>query len=142
MTILTVEAFVLAIGETEADNLAGIGPRGERELDQDKLQGALTFGESLIIGKLRARFPEGLPEPAPEILVGIAQDIALYRLRYKTGDQSGVQDETYRRYQAALKLLQQIADGDLLLTDEDQGSAEPVLISGEPSRAARILDGW
>lgn len=142
MSILTVEAFVAAIGESEADNIAGTGPRGERDLDTDKLQGALDHADSIITGKLRARFPEGLPAPTPIILLGIATDLALYRLRYKTGDQSGVQDETYRRYQAALKLLEQIADGDILLTEEDQGSAEPVLSSGEPSRAARILDGW
>lgn len=142
MSILTVEAFVAAIGETEADNIAGIGPRGERDLDTDKLQGALDNADALIMGKLRARFPEGLPEPTPTILFGIATDLALYRLRYKTGDQSGVQDETYRRYQAAMKLLDQIADGEILLTEEDQGSAEPVLSSGEPARANRILEGW
>lgn len=142
MSILTVEAFVAAIGETEADNIAGIGPRGERSLDTAKLQGALDNADALIIGKLRARFPEGLPLPTPPILLGIATDLALYRLRIKTGDQSGVQDETYRRYQAALKLLDQIADGEILLTEEDQGSAEPVLSTGEPSRANRILDGW
>lgn len=142
MSILTVEAFVGTIGDTEADNIAGAGPRGERSLDTVKLQGALDNADALITGKLRARFPDGLPAPTPSILLGIATDLALYRLRYKTGDQSGVQDETHRRYQAALKLLDQIADGEILLTDEDPGSAEPVLSTGEPARANRILDGW
>ena len=143
MTILTVAAFVARIGEAEALNLAGQGPRGEETVDEAKIGAALAYAASLITGKLRARFPDGLPLPTPEILIGVAIDLSLYRLRYKTGDQSGVQDETYRRYQAALKLLDQIAHGEILLTeDEDPGSPEPVLSSGEPSRAKRILDGW
>lgn len=142
MTILTVAALVSAIGETEALNLAGTGPRGERTVDEEKIFAALNFADSLIIGKLRARFPDGPPEPTPEILIGVAIDLSLYRLRYKTGDQSGVQDETYRRYQQALKLLDQIASGEILLTEDDPGSAEPVLVAGEPARANKILDGW
>ncbi|MFC5393067.1 phage protein Gp36 family protein [Bosea vestrisii] len=143
MTILTVAAFVARIGEAEALNLAGQGPRGEETVDATKLTPALDYAHSLMIGKLRARFPEGLPEPTPEILIGIAIDLSIYRLRYKTGDQSGVQDETYRRYQAALKLLDQIAAGEILLTEEERpGSPEPVLVAGEPPRANKILDGW
>lgn len=142
MTILTVAALVAAIGEAEALNLAGMGPRGERAIDQEKISAALAYADSLVIGKLRARFPEGLPQPTPEILVGVAIDLSLYRLRYKTGDQSGVQDETYRRYLAALKLLDQIANGEILLTEDDPGSAEPVLVAGEAPRANKILDGW
>ncbi|MEN5083724.1 DUF1320 domain-containing protein [Bosea sp. TWI1241] len=143
MTILTVESFVAAIGETEALNLAAIGPRDERVVDPAKIAPALAYADSLILGKLRARFPLGLPLPTPDILIGIAIDLTLYRLRYKTGDQSGVQDETRLRYQAALKLLDQIAAGEILLTETaPAGSAEPVLVSGEPARANRILDGW
>lgn len=142
MTILTVAAFVTAIGEAEALNIAGTGLRGERTVDEEKVGGALANADGLIIGKLRARFPAGLPLPTPEILVGIAIDLSLYRLRYKTGDQSGVQDETYRRYKAALQLLDQIAAGEILLTEGEPRTADPVLSSGEPSRAERILDGW
>lgn len=144
MTLLTIEGYVDRIGEIEADNVAGSGPRGERTLDEGKIQGALDFASSLIEGKLRARFPAIADlDPVPEILLGIAQDIATYRLRVKTGDQSGVQDETRLRYQAALKLLDQIAEGELQLGIEEEGlDQQPVLASGEPSRAARILDGW
>ena len=144
MSILTVEPFILRIGETEADNVAGFGPRGERDLDLDKIAGALSFADALIEGKLRSRFPEiATLDPMPELLLGIAQDIAIYRLRHKVGDQSGVQDETVKRYQAALKLLDQIAEGDLQLGIEEEGQdQQPVLVSGEPSRANRILDGW
>ncbi|MFD2678008.1 phage protein Gp36 family protein [Camelimonas lactis] len=142
MSLLTVDAYVARIGPTEADNVAGSGPRGERELDTVKIEGALSFGASLVSGRLAARFPV-LPSPAPEILLGIHQDIATYRLRYKTGDQSGVQDETYKRYQAALKLLDQIADGDLTIDGSAAGRApDPVVVRGEPVRAPQILTGW
>lgn len=144
MTLLTVAAYVARIGELEADNVAGSGPRGARVLDEAKIDGALDFATSLIAGKLRARFPDltGLA-PMPEILLGICQDIATYRLRYKTGDQSGVQDETRARYAAALKLLDEIAAGRLQLGTEDRGAdQQPVLASGERPRAETILAGW
>ena len=148
MPILSTSEFIQRIGEVEADAVAGVGLRGERSIDEVKVGQALTFADAMIVGKLRARYPT-LPVPAPELLMGIAQDIALYRLRYRTGDQSGIQSETVQRYRAALAELEAIAAGETALDPSAPGpgtagdtNAAPVLTAGEPSRAGRILEGW
>lgn len=148
MPILATPEFIERIGETEADTVAGVGPRGERAIDEVKVGQALAFADSMIVGKLRARYPT-LPEPAPELLKGIAQDIALYRLRYRTGDQSGITSETVQRYKAAIAELEAIARGDTALDPAAPGpgaggdtTAAPVLSAGEPSRSGQILRGW
>lgn len=146
--LLTVEEFVARIGGTEADNIAGSGPRGARVLDQAKIEGALAFAAQIIVAKIGARYPE-VPEASAEMVRGFAVDIALYRLRYKTGDQSGVSEETWRRYQAAIKELEKIGSGATILPGSGAtGSGTtaqvpmPVLSSGEPARAPSILEGY
>ncbi|MFT4098173.1 MAG: DUF1320 domain-containing protein [Rhodoblastus sp.] len=145
--LLTVADFVERIGAVEADNVAGVGPRQARRLDEAKIGGALAAAEELILGYVRARYPAPI-DPAPEILKSISVDIALYKLRLKTGDQSGVSDEVRRRYDDALKLLRDIQSGRLAIDANQPGAANapaeerPVLFSGTPSRAHAILDQY
>lgn len=141
--ILDQAAFVARIGAAEADTIAGTGGRRDRALDTGLIEGALIFADQLIRGKVAARVPV-LPDPAPELLRGFAQDIALYRLRYKEGDQSGVGEETRLRYNAALKQLDAIAAGSLELdpTHPDGNSAAIRTSPGEPARAPGLLEGY
>lgn len=146
--LLTVEQFVAQIGEVEADSIAGAGPRNDRVLDTAKIESALAFSDQIITAKISARYPT-VPAAAIEMIRGFAVDIALYRLRYKTGDQSGVSEETYRRYQAAIKELEKIGSGATVLpgsADVAGGVAAqvpmPVHYSGDPSRANGILEGY
>jgi len=145
--LLTVADFIERIGAVEADNVAGLGPRTARRLDEAKLGAALAASEELILGYVRARYPAPI-SPAPEMLKSIAVDIAFYKLRMKTGDQSGVTEEVRRRYDDALKLLRDIQSGKLAIDANQPGAANapaeerPVLFSGTPSRARDTLDRW
>lgn len=144
---LTPDEFVSMIGPQEADSLAGVGLRGQRTLDRAKLQAALDFATGFIRGYIRARYVLPMPD-VPEILKGIAQDIAVYRLRLKSGDQSGVTEQVQKRYDDACRQLRDIQAGKLALDAEQIGapgaiSAQTgVYVTGRPSRARDLLEGF
>ncbi|MDE2577949.1 MAG: DUF1320 domain-containing protein [Hyphomicrobiales bacterium] len=144
---LTVAEFVDRVGPVEADNVAGDGPRTARRLDETKISGAIAQAGDLINGYIRARYPAPI-DPVPEILKGFAVDIALYRLRLKTGDMSGVTEQVKARYDDAMRQLRDIQAGRLAIDANQPGAANrpaeetPVLVAGEPSRAGRVLDGY
>jgi len=147
--LLTVDDFVSRIGATMADDVAGSGLRGQRELDRTKLAGAIGYAESIVVGYLLARYLEPFT-PVPDLVLGWVTDIALYRLRYKVGDTSGVSEQIKQRYDDAIDMLKQAQSGKLAvqgLTQRgapDDGPAQemPVLFAGKPSRADEILDSF
>jgi len=145
--VLTVEEFVERIGAVEADAIAGVGLRGARSIDREKVSAAIAVADGLILGYIRARYPAPIV-PTPDLIKGFAEDIARYRLRLRTGDQSGVTEQVKQRYDDALRQLRDIQSGRLALDANQPGTANapaeerPVLVSGRPSRADAILDAW
>lgn len=151
--LLTVDEFIARIGDAMADDVAGSGLRGQRVLDRVKLGGAIGYAEGIAIGYLSARYRAPF-DPVPDIVKGWVADIALYRLRYKVGDTSGVSAEIKARYDDAMKMLRDAQAGKLAIDlSSGQGGAQggiggepaqetPVLHSGKPSRADEILSSF
>ena len=147
MIILTVDEFIARIGDQEADTVAGEGPRGARRLDLIKLGAAIAWAGELITGYIRARYPADIV-PVPDLLKGFCVDIAFYRLRYKAGDQSGVNAEVRQRYDDAIARLRDIQSGRLAIDANQPGAGNVaatemrVSVAGHPSKAREVLDGW
>lgn len=145
--LLTVDEFIERIGASMADDVAGVGLRGQRELDRVKLSGAVGYAESLVFGYLSARYKRPF-DPIPDMVKGWVTDIALYRLRYKVGDTSGVAEQVRLRYEDAMAQLREAQKGRLVV-DASQGGVDdqvaqetPVLFKGNASRADEILDSF
>ncbi|WP_457798098.1 phage protein Gp36 family protein [Methylocystis sp. S23] len=145
--LLTVDEFVARIGATMADDVAGSGLRGQRTLDTVKLSGAIGYTEALVVGYLAARYKKPF-DPVPDIVKGWVTDIALYRLRYKVGDTSGVAEQIKQRYEDAMEQLRDAQKGRLVVdptqggVDDQPAQETPVLYKGRPSRADEILDSF
>lgn len=145
---LPVDAFVARVGPEEADQLAGAGLRGSRVLDRALIAAQLVHADGVIDGYVRARYPRRFVV-VPEVLAGIAHDIARYRLRAKGGQQTAMNDAVQKQYDEAMRLLRDIADGRLALDtdgngDPDLGGAAALTVKGSmpPSRAHQMLEGW
>jgi len=147
MIILSADEFVERIGAQEADTVAGDGPRGARRLDMAKIAAAVAWAGDLITGYIRARYPSDIV-PVPDLLKGFCVDIAFYRLRYKAGDQSGVNAEVRQRYEDAIARLRDIQSGRLAIDANQPGANNiaatemRVSVAGHPSKAREVLDGW
>lgn len=145
---LSVEGFTGRIGAEEADQLAGSGLRDNRVLDRALIAAQLVHADGVIDGYVRARYPRRFGV-VPEVLAGIAHDIARYRLRAKGGQQSAMNDAVQKQYDEAMRLLRDIAEGRLTLDADGDGSQpEPgtaaMTMGGAmpPSRAKSMLEGW
>lgn len=145
---LSVDAFVGRIGAEEADQLVGSGLRDNRVLDIALVAAQLVHADGVIDGYVRARYPRRFVV-VPEVLAGIAHDIARYRLRAKGGQQSAMSEAVQKQYDEAMRLLRDIAEGRLTLdVDGDDSQPEPgtaALNMGgamPPARMGRMLEGW
>lgn len=78
-------------------------------VDQDTLDAAIADSDSVIDGYVGQRYALPLPG-TPALLTGISCDLAFYRLH-----RHGAPEEARRARDEALKLLERIASGDLLL---------------------------
>ncbi|MCJ8142963.1 DUF1320 domain-containing protein [Ancylobacter sp. A5.8] len=145
---LTVADFVARLGEREADDLAGTGLRDARELNLDLLSAHLVHADGVIEGYVRARYPADFLV-VPEILAGIAHDIARWRLRAKGGQQTAMADTVKAQYDAAMALLRDISAGRVTLDVNGDGTnpelgAHAETMGGRmpPARMGRVLEGW
>lgn len=145
---LTVEEMIHRLGTDEADQLAGTGLRDAREIDRDLIGGALLHADMLIDGYLRARYPVSFTV-VPELLKGIAHDIARYRLRAKGGQQSAMNDVVEKQHAAAMALLKDIGGGRVTLDADGDGvhpeagtHADTMRADMPPARAPGMLEGW
>lgn len=145
---LTVDEMLHRLGPDEADQLAGTGLRDAREIDRDLIGGALLHADTLIDGYVRARYPAPFAV-VPELLRGIAHDIARYRLRSQGGQQSAMNDMVEKQHAAALALLKDIGGGRVTLDADGDGAqpeggthADTVRASMPPARAPGMLEGW
>jgi len=149
--LLTPAQFVARIGEEEALQIAGIGTRDERVVNEAKVQEELGTAEAMIAGYVRARYPLAM-SAAPELLRGLCADIARYRLRGKGGQQSAMNDVVEKRYQDAVSMLRDISSGKMVLEidgaggdasdDANQAINKAILTDFPPARAPSILQGF
>ena len=127
----TLQNMLDRFGETEIAQLTDIGEVATGGVVQAVLDRALEDADAEINGYLAARYTLPLTS-TPTLLVGIASDIARYRL-YR--DQ--VSETVNARYKAAVKLLENIAAGKVSLGLDASSAPAPVSDSvhfGTPTR--------
>ncbi|MDR6952674.1 phage gp36-like protein [Ancylobacter sp. 3268] len=144
---LTVADFITRLGD-EAEQLAGTGLRGSRVIDEDLLAKELVYADGVIDGYVRSRYPR-IFVVVPEVLAGIAHDIARWRLRPKGGQQSAMNADVTKQYDTAMAMLRDIASGKLTLDVDGDGAqpeagtaAETVSGAMPASRMSSALEGW
>jgi len=143
---LDVDAFIARLGEEEALQLAGTGLRDHLVIDRDRMAAQLIHADGVIDGYVRARYPRRFAI-IPDVLKGIAHDIARYRLRTAGGQQSAMSEIVKQQNDEALKLLRDIADGRLALDSNDDGAVDANATNKvhgvtHPSRMDDTLEGW
>ncbi|MFG1409508.1 DUF1320 domain-containing protein [Xanthobacter sp. VTT E-85241] len=145
---LTVDEMLHRLGPDEADQLAGTGLRDAREIDAVLIADALRHADTLIDGYVRARYPAPFAV-VPDLLKGIAHDIARYRLRSMGGQQSAMNDAVQKQYDAAMALLKDIGGGRVTLdangdgTQPEAGTHADAMRGEMPAgRACTMLEGW
>lgn len=143
---LSIDEFISRIGEAEADQLAGTGMRDSRMIDREKMAAELIHADGVIDGYVRARYPRVFII-VPEVLKGIAHDIARYRLRLVGGQQSSMAEAVKTSFDEAMRLLRDIADGRLVLDSNNDGATDAhasnlVRTHNPPDRMMQALDGY
>lgn len=145
---LTVDEMLRRLGPDEADQLAGTGLRDAREIDRDLIAGALRHADTLIDGYIRARYPAPFAA-VPEMLKGIAHDIARFRLRAKGGQQAAMNDAVEKQHDKAMGLLKDIGGGRVTLDAngdgvQPEGGTHADAMCGEmpAGRTSALLEGW
>lgn len=111
------------IGEAELLRLADRD--GDGETDAGVISGAIAEAAATIDGYLAARYRLPL-DPVPQLLRPIAADLVLYALH-----PWGAPEEIRLRYRDAIRTLERIADGTILL---DVAGAEPPRATGDQVR--------
>ena len=159
---LTIPELESRIGSDELLQIAGEGAWNGlegRSVSEVKVSAALAHANSLILGYVRARYPSIATLVAvdqPDVLKGLAADIARHRLRNEAGNQSLVSEEAKQRYDEALRLLRDMQSGkfDLVLAEtasEEAKAGFPApdgavgnILTGQSNstRSDRILEGY
>lgn len=129
MAYASLQNMVDRFGEEE---LASLAPHSNESFDADKVSLALSDAEAVIDGYIAKRY--SLPVPViPPVVTGISCDIARYFL-YTDDPQEIVKE----RYQSAIKVLKDIANGTISLPIDEGGSepeqADEVIFVGGPER--------
>lgn len=145
---LTVAELIARLGD-EAEQLAGTGLRDARQVDEELLVAQLVHADGVIDGYVRARYPRPFVV-VPEVLKGIAHDIARWRLRGKGGQQTAMNDAVQGQYDEAMRLLRDIQagrhlldqDGDGYGPDEARSVAEAMGGAMPAARMPGTLEGW
>ncbi|WP_410499703.1 gp436 family protein [Chitinibacter sp. S2-10] len=109
MTYATADDMVKRFGEREV--IALTDRSFANAIDADVLAGALNEANAEIDAHLASRYSVPL-SPVPSLLVGVACDIARYRL---CGASVVTSDEIRNRYKDATKLLEKVGSGLLSL---------------------------
>lgn len=150
--LLTVEEFVVRVGEEECLQIAGKGARDMRELDETRIAAELDAATGVVSSYVLARYPAAIAAP-PDMLKGFCADIARWRLRGRGGQQSAMAEVVKQRYDEAIKALRDIAAGKLVVeldapaaaaneTAANAGVNTAVRSKFPPARAARVMEGW
>lgn len=150
---LSIDDFKISVGLDELMQTAGIGNLNDadgRVLDLPKIEEAIAFAETLLIGYARARYPiiETLtPDTTDDLIKGLISDVARYRLRSRSGGQGQVSAEVLKRYEDAISNFKGVAAGrfELPIAGEPvNGEAGSTHVDAiiVPSPLGRILKGW
>lgn len=129
MSYATQQDMIERFGEREVRILTDRDNQGL--IDSTTLAYALTQADAEIDGYLQGRFALPLAI-VPVLLVGIACDVARYRL---AGTDIRETDPIRTRYKDAIKLLASISKGDLQLGLSAGGEAAP------EAGAVRVVEG-
>lgn len=146
--LLTVEEFVDVFGEEECLQIAGTGPRDQRELDRPKMEEAIIHASSLVNGYVIGRWPAAVT--GTPMLRGFAADIARWRLRGRGGQQTAMNETVQKRYDEAIGRLKDLQSGKLALdikggsATADAGAGVDLRVEGSmpPMRYPSVLQGW
>jgi len=121
MPYATRDDMILEIGEQRLIDLTDRVDPPAGLIDDQVLDGALTYAGSTIDGFLRTRYQLPLAGSHP-MLMGLCVDIAFWRLNREPTE------EVRKRYEAAIAMLKQLANGSVSLPDESGG--EPAAAGG------------
>jgi len=113
----TAEQLEAFLGTAELVDLSDRD--GQNEINQARVDDALTYADGLINGYVGRRYPLPL-SVVPQLLTDIAIDLAHYRL-YPQAPLEHVKDA----YEAALRQLRDISEGRLALDLGDGESVTP-----------------
>jgi phage gp36-like protein len=157
---LTSDDFIAQFGEREAQAIAGTNDFNSLEgsqIDHTQIEDEIAFVDELIAGYVLARhlwLRDLDVSDVPNLLKGLGGDIVRYRLRDKQGGKGQVSETVDKRHSDALKRLEAIqsgkldlprdrADGeDLVAPELPASSTDAARISGPPSQAAALLEGY
>lgn len=145
---LTVERFVVLVGEDEAIQIAGDGLWGAAagaQIVPGKIEPEIAFTDELVTGYVMARhgwLAALAPADMPNLLQGIAADIVRYRLRDKEGNNGQVTETVEARYKDAIRQLEAIQAGklDLVRDQADGADLDPAELHGS-SQAQPVVTG-
>jgi len=117
MTYCTQANFTDRFGEQELIQLTdrAIPPAGV--VDTDVLDASLADADAEIDGYLAGRYSLPLASP-PDVLIRLAADIARYRLY-----DNRATEEVRTRYADAIRFLERVSEGKVLLSAEPQPAA-------------------
>lgn len=145
---LTVADMVAAFGEEEMLQIAGVGPRDERALDEPKIVEAIVHAQGVVVGYVRDRWGKAEAEGSA-LLKGLAADIARWRLRGRGGQSSAMNETVQKRYDEAIARLKDIAAGKLTLdltgsAPAAEAAAAELRITAAmpPARGPSLLEGY
>lgn len=142
---LTVDNLKAAFGDEELLQIAGLGARDGRVLDEVRLAEAIAAADGIVAGYIRPRYPT---LPVTPMLTGCAADIARWRLRGRGGQQTAMTDVVQRRYDAALAMLRDISSGKLALDADGSGvltqAPQQFTVTSDPqvSPVPGLLEGY
>lgn len=145
---LTGADMVAAFGEEEMLQIAGLGPRDMRTLDEPRIVEAIIHAQGVVVGYVRDRWGKDQAETSA-MLKGFAADIARWRLRGRGGQASAMNEVVQKRYDEALARLKDIASGKLTLDIAPVGDGAlaaatelRVTTAMPPARAGGLLEGY
>ena len=109
MSYATLQTLIDQFGADEVTRSADRDADGVA--DTDVVERALEHADGIIDSRVAVKYKLPL-NPVPDVVVAYAGDIALYRMSYEAGS---LTDEKRRRYEDAVRWLDQVAAGKAVL---------------------------
>ena len=141
MTTYATEAqFIEAFGQQETIELTNLENPAANSVNSIVLVAALVYASGLIDSYLSGRYTLPL-STIPEVLIALCLDIARYRLGHNAQE-----EDVRKRYEDALKMLRDIANGILKLglptADEPVSSGSPDFVHPSRTFDSQTLRGF
>jgi phage gp36-like protein len=142
-TLLTITTFRERLGEENYILVAD--PRRTGTVDETKVQRAIDDATSYVWGKVQAGQHKLPRNVVPDVLVGLAFDLAVYKVCRFTG--AGMTDDIREGYKAARQDCADLASRELMLGEEltaeqpSAGDAPIFVATGGPRQFERSKTG-